>query len=421
MSHKAINFSNIQLRLAAAAAAFAALTLAVFTFVWCFANTASSNAEFKEVGDLLAWMSPSDPQTHFAAGSLHEQALESGDTDAALREYEIAASLAPHNYLLWLRLASARGREGDIAGTEAALRRAEDLAPHYSRVQWALGNFLLREGRDEEAYAKLRDAVTGDPTLAPLAASTALQMADGDADAVLRNFHNSPQIGSSLAFALARQKEYDKAVAIWNAVEPQTDDAYREAAKQIRTALVDGKKFHAAASMKGPSDIVGTAEFEKLTNPGFEQPIKTQGADAFDWNVTQGTYPQVGVTDSQKLKGNYGLIAFLTGQDQKDFRGISQIVAVRPGGSYTLSVPFRSDVRSNATFHWEVLSANDQKRIAISQPMTATQNWTTASIPFSVPQDSDGIVVRFVRGDCAGSACSASGGFWFDELSLVSK
>ena len=402
-------------------AAIVVFAVAVFTFIWCFANTGSSNAEFKEVGDLFAWLSPSDPQTHFAAATLHETALESGDFESALREYEIAASLAPDNYLLWLRLASIRGRAGDTLGTEAALRRAAELAPNYSRVQWAFGNFLLREGRDDEAYPLLQKAVAGDASLAPLAAATALQTSDGDVEMVIRKFQNATPVDIALALLLANQKAFNKAIEIWNRIEPVDDDAYRSATKQIRKALIEAKLFKAAVSMKGPPEVVGGFAFERLTNPGFESPIRAQEADAFDWTVTQGAYPQTGVTDSQKVSGSFGLIILLSGQDQKDFRGISQIVAVQPGASYEFGVNYRTDVKSAATFQWEVSSAKDQHRIAVSQPLTPTQNWIKWTATFSVPADTDGVIVRFVRNDCAATACNATGTFWFDDLSLTRK
>lgn len=421
MSVKAIYFDSLPVRLAAIAAAGVVVLIAVFAFVWGFANAASSNAELKEVGDLLAALSPSDPQTHFAAASLHERALETGDFEAALREYEIAAALAPHNFLLWLRLAAVRGRAGDTEGAEAALRQAKHLAPHYSRVQWAWGNFLLREGREDEAYAELRKAVAGDETLAPLAAATALQMSDGNAETVSSQFHNSAPVNIALAVQLAGQKRMDDALAIWNRTEATDNVRYHDSERQIRGQLIAQKRFAAAVSMKGFAGSDTDAQVEKITNPGFEQPVKTEGAGEFEWKVVRVGYPQVGVTDSQKLSGSYSMIVLTGGQDPKEFRGPSQLIAVRPGAGYELIVPYRSEVESAATFHWEVSSAKDGRRLAVSPPLDATAEWMTAVVSFVVPADTEGIEIRFVRSECSGAKCSASGNFWFDDLSLKTK
>jgi tetratricopeptide (TPR) repeat protein len=418
---RAISFESIGVRCAAAGVAVFVLLISVFTFIWGFANTAASNAELKEVGDFLVSLSPSDPQTHFVSASLHEKALEAGDFETALREYEIAAGLAPHNYLLWLRLASIRGRAGDITGAEKSLRWVKELAPNYARANWALGNFLLREGQDEEAYAELRKAVAGDSTLALLAAATALQMSDGDARLVIKRFQNSPRINVALASLLAGQKKFDEAVDIWNATEPQDDGVYREGATQLRKSLIENKRFSAAITLKNVASDPGGPAFERITNPGFERPVKTQEADAFDWKVTQDAYPQVGVTDTQKRSGNYSLLVLLGAQGPKEFRGPSQLIAVRPGASYELNVSCRSDARSTAAFHWEVVSANDSKRLAISPPLGTDQNWTNITVPFAVPADTDGIEIRFVRDGCVGSNCNASGNFWFDDVELIAK
>ena len=417
MTLKAISFDSLAVRLTAAAAAGFVVLLSIFAFVWGFASAASSNAEFKEVGDLLAGLSSADPQTHFTAASLHERALEAGDFETALREYEIAASLAPHNYLLWLRLAAVRGRAGDMPGAEAALLQAKRLAPNYSRVQWAMGNFLLREGRDEEAYPELIKAVAGDPTLASLAAATSLQMSEGDARSVSSKFEDSPSINVALALQLAAQKRFAEALELWNRTDT-ADERYRDAAKQLRSQLIENKRFIAAIAITRTGETAAIPE--TISNAGFEQPVRTEGADVFEWKVSRGTYPQVGVTDSQKLSGSYSLVVLLTGSGS-DFRGPSQLIAVRAGYAFELIVPYRSDVSSAATFHWEVLSAVDGRRLAMSAPLNAASQWTNAVVEFAAPQNTEGVEIRFVRGECAGAKCAASGSFWFDDLLLKAK
>jgi tetratricopeptide (TPR) repeat protein len=418
---KAIRLESTPLRLLAVGTAGLILLISVFSFIWGLAGTAAGNAEVKEAGDLLAYLSPSDPQTHFAAAALHEADLESGDLETALHEYETAAALAPNNYLLWLRLAAARGRAGDTDRVEKALDQAQRLAPNYSRVQWAVGNYLLREGRDDEAYSQLRKAVNGDPLLAPLAAATSLQMADGDALAVSAKFENSQPINAALAMLLVDQKRFDEAVELWNRNEPQADEKYREAWKQFRNALISNRKFAAALAVNGGDVQSQAPQFEKISNPGFERPVRTTDADTFDWKVTQGAYPQVGVTDTQKASGSFSLIVLLSGPDPKEFRGPSQIIAVRPAASYELGFSYKSDARSSASFFWEIISSNDNHRIAISQALVPTQNWTGVSVPVKVPAETDGIEIRFIRGECVGSNCAGPGNFWFDDFVLDRK
>ena len=130
---------------------------------WGMASSAAVRAEDADVAEFVTGLAPDDPQTHYSAAVLLEKSFERGDVQKSLNELETATGLAPENYLFWLDLGRARERSGDTEGAERALRRALDLAPNYARVQWALGNALLRQGRVDEAFAEIQKAVAGDP------------------------------------------------------------------------------------------------------------------------------------------------------------------------------------------------------------------------------------------------------------------
>jgi Flp pilus assembly protein TadD len=420
---KAINFDPVPVRVAALAVTAIVVLIAIFGFIWGLANSASLGADQKEVGVLLAELSPSDPQTHFASAILHEKTFEPGDIPIALAEYEKAAAISPNNYLIWLELGSALGRAGETAKAEAALRRARELAPNYARVHWALGNLLLRQGSDDEAYSELRQAIEGDPTFAAPAAAIAFQMADGDPKAVQSHFQNLPHAGAALAILLARQKRWDEAAQVWSTVSTVAEDKrLSDAAQLMKYSFFQGGRFRNAAEVAGELSAGGNAPaVEKVTNSGFEIPVKTEGAGEFDWRVAQGNYPQIGVTDAQKHSGRFSLITVFNNSDPKTFRGFSQIVAVQPGRTYELSVPYRADMKSKVPFHWEIVSAGDSKRIALSEPLLPLAEWTELSTSFTVPADKDGVEIRFVRGDCVAAACAATGSFWFDDISMTAK
>ena len=423
MSLKSIKFNTIGVRAAAVIVGAAVVLLAIFTLIWCLANTASYVAEQKEVAVLTTELSPGDPQTHFMSALLHERTFEPADLSTSLAEFEKAAALSPYNYLLWLRLGSARGRAGETATAEAAFRRALALAPNYPRVHWALGNFLLREGGDDEAYSELRKAIEGDPQFASPAVAITLQMADGDVQTVQSRFQNLPHANAALAVFLARQKRWDEAAKVWDTVPVTAGDTrISEAAQVMKRAFFEGRRFRFAAQVAAQqSPGEGAPAIERVTNPSFESPVKTEGAGEFDWRVAQTNYPQIGLTDTQKRSGRYGLIAIFNNLDPKDFRGFSQVVAVQPGRTYELTVPYRADVKSKAPFHWEIVNATDSKRLAISEPLNLSSDWTTLSTTFTVPADADGIEIRFVRGDCISSACAATGSLWFDDISISAK
>ena len=418
---KAISFDSLPVRAAALLAGAFVVIVAIFSLIWGFANSGSLATGEKEVAALFAQLSPGDPQTHFGSAAQHEESFEPGDVSTALTEYEKAAALSPYNYFIWLKLGSARGRSGETVAAEAAFRRALELAPSYARARWALGNLLLRMGDDKEAYSEIRKAIELDPTFAAPAAAIALQMTDGDSKAVTARFENLPHANAALALLLANQKKFDEAATVWNSVSVTPgDDRLSETTQGLKRAFFDAKRFRDAAAIAAQqSSGAGAPAVGRVTNQDFESPVKTEGAGEFDWRVLHPNYPQIGVTDGQKLSGRFSLITIFNNSDPKNFRGFSQIVAVQPGRTYELSVPYRADVKSKAPFHWEVVSAVDSKRLALSEPMAPSTEWTRLNTIFTVPASVDGIEIRFVRGDCIAAACAASGSFWFDDISLM--
>ncbi|HKX83178.1 MAG TPA: tetratricopeptide repeat protein, partial [Pyrinomonadaceae bacterium] len=178
-------------RSATIAVCIAALLFAFVVIRWTLGNAASTRAEQSEVGAITTQLAPDDPQTHYSVAVLLEKEFELSSLDAAVKEYEAAAALSPNNYLYWLSLGTARERAGDRDGAELALRRAKELAPHYSRVHWALGNALVRQGKLDEGFTEIRQAVAADPALAQQSISLAMQLFGGDLGLVRQRIGDS--------------------------------------------------------------------------------------------------------------------------------------------------------------------------------------------------------------------------------------
>ena len=89
-----------------------------------------------------------------------------GDASAAVKELELAASLRPRDDYLWMQLGLIRD---ELKRPEALLAFNESvrLAPYYAHPQWQRGNFLLRSGGYEEAFADMRSAASSNRTLVP--------------------------------------------------------------------------------------------------------------------------------------------------------------------------------------------------------------------------------------------------------------
>ncbi|HVF31074.1 MAG TPA: tetratricopeptide repeat protein [Pyrinomonadaceae bacterium] len=388
-----------------------------FVMRWSVAGSAVQRVDTPELAVYLTNLGPDDPQTHSMAAIYLEKSFDEKDIERALREMEIAASLTPGNYALWLDLGRARERSGDPQGAELALRRSLALAPHYSRVQWALGNLLLRQDRIEEAFVEIRKAVSGDPAFAGPAASTAWQFFDGDVARIRAGMGSSVKFNAELAALLAREKRFDEALAIWSelpAAEKRT--SLKEAGANLLAKFLEARRFRNAASVSAELNDDG-AKVSSVANGGFESPVRPEGAGAFEWQLAYGLQPQIVISTGQKHGGDKSLLLVFNAQDAKDFRTVSQTIAVAPGRMYELEFFYRAELKTSAVFKWEIIDAADSKPIAASEPTEAQAEWRRVVVRFKAPDQSDGVTIRLTRDGC-GQVCAVTGNLWVEDFVL---
>jgi len=423
MSVKRIKIESLPVRAALLAAAAVLVAGAFFSLRWGLADTAASKVEYKEVADLLVGWAPDDPQTHFVSAVLHERTFLPEDLPVSLSEYEQAAALAPRNYLLWLELGKARDRSGDRENAERILRRALELAPNYSQVRWALGNNLLRQGRSEEAFAEIRMATDSDEKYIGPAASMAWQVFDGNIETIRHTIGSSPRINSALAALLMGLKRFDESYVIWDSLPPEEKGtAQRQLSMDLYGQLVEAKKYRAAANIYSALVEEGEkAASGRVVNGGFEKAIKPQNAPIFEWQIADGLKPQIGADTGQKRSGERSLVLIFNSADGRDFRAVSQTVIVDPGKAYRFELFYRSELKAASTLKWEVVSAADGKVLASTEEAAENADWTRQQVKFTLPANSEAVVIRLARAGCGPGLCPINGRVWFDDVSLSAE
>jgi hypothetical protein len=381
------------------------------------AELLSARAEVTRVADLAVELGPSDPQTHYAAAVLFDRTFLASDQQQSLEEYKTATALSPHNYLLWLEYGKALGRNGDDRA-EAAFRRAQELAPNYAAVQWALGNLLVREDKLQEGFAEIRRAVEGDETLAVPATAFAYQFFNGDANLVRQNIGSTPDVSAALALTLVRDKRYDDAAAVWTSMgDAAAGDALSEQRATLVNNFIAAKKFRLAFAVS-PGSAANGAAIDRMNDGGFEQSIKLENAGPFEWQISPGSQPQPLQSTSQQHGGQRALVLRFSSNDGAGLRQLSQTVIVTPGAKYGLHGFYRSDVRSDAHPTWQVVSASGAV-LAEASVSAAAADWTPFEAAFTVPADSDGIEIRLIVKGCDSAICPISGSLWLDDLSIT--
>lgn len=421
MPTKTITIDSLTPRILLIAFGLLSLVLVFFAAKWFFGNSISMRVFQKEVAEFSVGLAPNDPQTHFALGTLYDQSIQPEDFPKSLVEYEKAVALSPNDYRLWLAYGKAKERNGDSAGAEKALLKALELAPNYAEVHWVYGNILLRQDKTIEAFASIRKAVDSDPKYASPAATTAWDIFDGDIEKVKESIGDSISVRSSLATFLSGQKRFEQAMEIWNGL-PENDrkTTFRTAGENILAQLTAGKKYRLAVQLKSQlaQGNVKKISVGQVDNGGFEDAISNETAEMFEWEIAKGNQPKIGPNIEQKHGGEKSLALIFNSPMGKDFRTISQTIAVESGKTYDFNLFYKSNLETSATMKWEIADVVTGKILISTSSIEKNTDWKNLSANFTTPEDSEGIVIRLVRDTCTSSDCSVSGSVWFDDISL---
>lgn len=422
MSDKSVKLNTIIWRIGALILAIFCLISTYFAAKWFFANTIALRAAYKEIAEAAVNLAPNDPQTHFSYAVLLEKTFYPEDLPKSVAEYEKAAALSPNDFNLWLELGKARERSGDLQGAELALRKSLALAPHYSRVQWTLGNFLLRQGKTEEAYAEIRKAAAGDSQYASPAVSGAWQIFAGDIGQMKQFVGDSANLKSAFAALFAREKRFNEALEIWSSLpEAERKTVFKQNGEEIYQKMLEAKKYRDALQLFGQiSETEKKFAVGKIENGGFELE-NPKNPSVFEWQIADGIEPQIGVDNANKHEGNLSLVMLFNSTNGKAFRTISQTVAVEADKKYVFEAFYKADLKTSGTLKWEIVNAADGKVLASTEAIAAKSDWTNLKAEWTTAADAEAVIIRLVKADCGAAICPISGKVWFDSFSLKNQ
>lgn len=423
-SLKIIKLDSTPSRVIIVVIAVACLALTYFSAKWHFANAVAptfdrTRPESPLVANWLTGVAPGDPSIRLAAAVTFERTFDMNDLDRSMREYAEATAASPNNYLLWLGLARSRNLNGDTTGAEAAFKRSLELAPNYAAVQWAYGNFLVRQGSTGEGFTLMAKAASANPEYAASAAVTALQIFDGDVRKALTELGETDATNAALQVALIKAERFDDAVEAWSRISADGKQGkYKQTTDKLAADLTAAKRFGLASRVYAAISGGNAASVGKIANGGFESEVKMREAPLFTWQIADGGTPQIGLSESQVHGGRYALIVVFNSFETTAFRSISQMVLTEPGATYELTGFYRNDVKTTSSLRWEIADAATTGSIARTDGLPITTAWAPFSVKFIAPTIGEAVIVRFTRDGCAGASCPTNGTITFDDLAI---
>ena len=398
-----------------------------FVVRWYVGNTVSEYATTNAAGamdmaQLGARWAPGDPFVHWRLGALAEKEFSANNLAVAVREYETAVNLSPNDYRYWGELGRALEASGDAEGGEKALRRAVELAPSYSYPRWYLGNLLLREGKQEEAFRELARAAGADDQLQTQVFNLAWQYFEGNVNEIARVACPSSGVRAEFALYLAGLKKFDDAMRIWGTISRADQRALSTAGEGLKKSLIDSRQFHVALRVLRDIEPEGVTipVPEQFTNGGFESALARSGANNFDWDIGSGTQAQIGI-DARSHGGHGSLRIIFKAPNKLDTIHVLQTVVVEPNTQYHFECYARTEgLNSGSTPVVMIYDAMDNSVLAASPALpTGTNDWQRITFDFKTKPHNDGLTLMLARPPCTvGVICPIFGTVWYDDFNL---
>lgn len=372
------------------------------------------------MAEIARGMAPSDPLTMWLRATLEKNVFAPDKTDTVVRMFQDTVRLAPRDFRWWIELGRAYEQAEKPELAEAAFKQAIEIAPMYTFPRWQIGNYYLRQGREEAAFAELKRATESNQTYREQVFSLAWEYYNKDTAKLEQIAADRPEVYAGLALFYGQKGLASDSLRIWNKLTDEQKQDYPQIFRVLAQGLYDRRYFPQALEFTRQLGMDQDSKPETVTNAGFERPYGTSGETRFGWIVTRSDSKLDISSDSGvRHEGARSLRVALKNYVRPELNNIYQTVVVEPGRSYKLRFWVRTEnLKSAGMPQLQIINANDDKLITLSAPLQAgTTDWQQVVVDFTAPLNCNGVFIRTGRSYC-GDNCPLIGTFWLDEFEL---
>jgi tetratricopeptide (TPR) repeat protein len=370
-------------------------------------------------------LEPGDARNWYLLGRYWQYNLEDPDATRAIRAYRSALSFDPRSAETWLDLGAAYESEGNLPAARDAFLHAKKAYPLSAEVSWRFGNFLLRQGELQPAFAEIRHAVEADPKRGAEAFSRCLRV-EPDVEKILDQV--LPPIRDAYVDVIWDQTtdgHTDNALKVWNrlvSIHPRLplQDVFSLvgslwANKQIAEA---SRVWDQAVVLAGFSDLQGPPD-SVLWDGGFESGVTSGG---FSWMLPEGLRDvQITFDSQEKHSGNRSLRLMFNGKSNLTLNSICHYVPVTPSTAYRFSAWIQTrTLTTDEGLRFQLHSLGTQDNSVVVTPdVHGSQSWTRIEVPWSSGKDVRAMQVCLVRFPSDQADNKILGTAWVDDVALV--
>ena len=421
-----LKLNSIVSRLAVALAGLAVfLSLTVWIARTCLADHVADDPTVKNL-ERATHLDPGNSKYHLRLARLAQYSLEDMNPELAMVQLNEAARLNPRDPQPWLELSAAQGFQGDVAASEASLRRADSLAPNLPPVQWVIGNFFLLQGNTDEAFRHFKTVLAGTPQYNKILFSTAWKATD-DGEKILRELIPE-KVGTEIDYLyyLLVQQQYAETEAVWKRIAASSEPFPPARAAGYIDLLITTQRPDEAALVWNDLQRMGVINptyqargGNLLVNGDFEEPLLKMG---FDWRIGTHEGIYVGLDGSTFHSPSHSILITYSGNENVNLRHIFQFVRVSPGRPYRLTGFLKTEgITTDSGPRLEVRDAYDPTALhEFSEGLPGSSGgWSQLLLDFSTSPKTQLIIVGVARLPSKKLDSLIAGKVWMDDLSLT--
>jgi carbohydrate binding protein with CBM4/9 domain/tetratricopeptide repeat protein len=372
-----------------------------------------------------ARLEPDDSGNWYLLGRYWQYNLEDPDAQRAIRAYQTALSYDPRSADTWLDLATAYESEGDLSAARNAFlqaKRAYSLSPE---VSWRYGNFLLRRGELDAAFAQIKHAVEADPKHAAAAVALGTRF-EPDLNALLERVLPHTQNAYLIVISsFSRQGQTKQALVVWSslaALHPNIQLAesypFLEALLQKHQMTDAERVWNQALAFSGttrPADPPGSLVWDG----GFESNIAKGGLTWSYASFFGGVQATLDIRE--KHSGERSLRLTFNGLRNVNFNDVCQYIAVQPSTNYQFSAWVRTqDLSTDQGVRFGLQSLSDlTNSVAWTDDLRGTHSWSRIDFPWTSGNDVQQLRLCVSRQTSAKFDSKIHGSAWIDDVALV--
>jgi hypothetical protein len=405
---------------------------AALVALWvCFFGVRSGIAGREAEGDdakQLGWavrLESRNPEYWYRLGHYQQFNLDEPDLQASIRSLQKAVELNRGYTEAWLDLGTAYELDGDTSGARNAFEHAKKTYPASADVAWRYGNFLLRQGDLEGAFAELKQTLKSDPRRAG-AAFSRVYHADPNINAILNDL--LPAVPEAYISAIAEAVDsHQLAVAetMWMRLLTLKPKLELLDFNKLVSALLNNGDYAAArrvwdqgtGTMSLPTLI--QPQGSVLWDPSFESGISNE---PFAWNIKpleEGVHTEYDT--QEKLSGKQSLRLTFDGKHNPSTEAACALGVVTPGTKYLFSGWLKTrEVTGDegVRFHLRAVG-NVNVPVNSTKDVRGTMTWTLVDAQWAAAPGVRRIEVCVSREPSTNADIHISGDAWVDDVTLV--